>query len=201
MQCSAGPIQLNGPGRRLGRSAQTVTLTLSGIPTVDPESPTLTPSLLSVWRRRRRFLSALRPSLLVGRARPARRSCSPCSPLRPAVDWGSHARLLALLVASSVVLGLLASAPCSSVVLALLVSRARLLASAPCGRLGISCSAARPARRLVGRARSLGLLASAPCSSVVLALLVSRLWCSGFERSVSTLYSFIVVSLILSLSV
>jgi hypothetical protein len=71
-----------------------------------------------VWRRRRRFLSALsalRPFLLVGRARrphPARQS-----PLRPTVD---------------LVLG---CSPCSS------------------------CSAARPARRLVGRARTARLYA------------------------------------------
>jgi hypothetical protein len=82
--------------------------------------------------------------------RPARRSCSPCSsvmlgcsPLHPAVYWGSRARLLALLVASSVVLGV------------------------------SDCSPLCPARR-----------SCSPCSS-----LVTRLWCSGFERSVSTLYS------------
>jgi hypothetical protein len=164
MQCSAGPIQLNGSGRRLGRSAQTVTLTLSGIPTADPESPTLTPSLLSVWRRRRRFLSALsalRPSLLVGRARPARRSCSPCSPLRPAVDWGSRrlvgrartARLCALLVGRARP----ARQSCSAARLCALRSIGDLvLGCSPCSSPRRSCSESRTARLcalLVGRAR------------------------------------------------
>jgi hypothetical protein len=120
------------------------------IPTADPESSTPTPSLLSVWRRRRRFLSALsalRPSLLIGRARPARRSCSPCSPLRPAVD-------LVL-----VLLGCLPfSSPhrsCSDCSLgALLVDRARPTRQ--------SCSAAR-----LCALRSIGdlVLGCSPCSS------------------------------------
>jgi hypothetical protein len=144
---SADPIPLNGPKPSASSAGPTLDslhnpnrLTLS--PTADPESPiphspTPTPSLLSVWRRRRHFLSASLPS-----ARPP-------LPARPARRRRS------------------------CIVLA-------LLASAPCGRVGISCSAARPAacwpaRRLVGPARLLGLLPSAPCSSVMHSALVLAL--------------------------
>jgi hypothetical protein len=151
---SADPIQLNGPKPSASSAGPTLDslhnpnrLTLS--PTADPESPfpnpdALSGSLLSVWRRRRRFLSASLPSARPPLpARPARRrrscivlallasapcgrvgischfafcptappclppdrpsllallvvvdraSCSPSSPLRPAVEWGSRAR-------------------------------------------------------------------------------------------------------------
>uniref|UniRef100_A0A804NRY7 Uncharacterized protein n=1 Tax=Zea mays TaxID=4577 RepID=A0A804NRY7_MAIZE len=133
------------------------------------------PSLLSVWRRWCCFLSALRPSLLallVDRARPARLcalrsigdlmlSCLLCSSPRRSCSPARTARLCALLVGRALVL-------------ALLVSRARLLASTPCGRLGISCSAARPARHLVGRARTTRLCALLVGRALVLALLVSH---------------------------
>jgi hypothetical protein len=120
--------------------------------------------------------------------------------MRPAVEWGSRARLLALLACSS---PRWSCSPARTAPLcALLVgraqctrarsarhSRARLLASAPCGRLGISCSDCsplRPARRSCTRARPARQSCSAArlCAllvgrALVLALLVSRLWCSG----------------------
>jgi hypothetical protein len=85
---SADPIPLNGPKPSASSAGPTLDslhnpnrLTLS--PTADPESPiphspTPTPSLLSVWRRRRRFLSASLPSArppLPARPARRRRSC------------------------------------------------------------------------------------------------------------------------------
>jgi hypothetical protein len=204
---SADPIQLNGPKPSASSAGPTLDslhnpnrLTLS--PTADPESPfpnpdALSGSLLSVWRRRRRFLSASLPSARPPLpARPARRrrscivlallasapcgrvgischfafrptappclppdrpsllallvvvdraSCSPSSPLRPAVEWGSRAR-------PAVEWG----------------SRAR--------PAGISCSPYWDLALLGSRPAPLcALLPSAPCSSVVHSALVLAL--------------------------
>jgi hypothetical protein len=141
--------------------------------------------------------------VLAGRARllalliDRRLGISSCSPIGDLALVG-RARLLALLVGRR--LGISSCSPIGDLVL---VGRARLLASAPCGRLGISCSAARPVALLclaTARARpSRSLVAQAfscpSCGTPQSTRRRRRLWCSGFERFVSTLYSFTVVSL------
>jgi hypothetical protein len=138
----------------------------------------------------------------------ARRSCSAARPARRSsigdlvvlTDWGSRARRSCSAGHPARRLGISSCSPIGDLVL---VGRARLLASTPCGRLGISCSAARPVALLclaTARARpSRSLVAQAfSCPSCGIPQSTRRrrrLWCSGFERFVSTLYSFTVVSL------
>jgi hypothetical protein len=179
---SAGPIPLNGPkpsassaGPTLGSLHNPNRLTLS--PTADPESPFPNPDALSALG-----LAAAAPfSLCLSAFRPTAPPCSPCSS-SSIVHRARPPRLCALRSSGDLVLGcspcclLACSSPrwsCSPArtapLCALLVghaqctrarsaphSRARLLASAPCGRLGISCSDCsplRPARRSCTRAR------------------------------------------------